>query len=53
MRNSELLLFFFIIYSIIITYLLCYVYYELRERVDKKDDYIGELKFELEKARRK
>ena len=53
MRNSDLLLFFFIIYSVIITYLLCYAYYELRERIDKKDDYIGILKFELEKARRK
>lgn len=53
MRNSELLLFFFIIYSMIITFMMCYVYFELRERIEKKDDYIGELKFELEKERRK
>ena len=53
MRNSDLLLFFFIIYSNIITILLGYVYYELRIRIENKDKYIDELIFELAKLRRK
>lgn len=41
------LLFFFIIYSIIITFLLLWGYYEFKERLDKKDDYIEKLHFQL------
>lgn len=51
MRNSELLLFFFIIYNIVITYLLFYGYYEFKERIDKKDEYIQELISERDKIK--
>ena len=47
MKNSELLLFFFIIYSIILTMIMLWGYYELKERIDAKDDYIEKLKFQL------
>lgn len=47
MRNSELLLFFFIIYDVIITMIMLWGYYELKERIDLKDDYIEKLKFQL------
>ena len=42
-----MLLFFFIIYDFIITYLLLWTYYEFKERIDKKDDYIEKLHFQL------
>lgn len=45
--NLILLLFFLIIYNLIITYLLLWGYYEFRERIDKKDDYIEKLHFQL------
>ena len=45
--NIILLLFFLIIYNLIITYLLLYGYYEFKERIDKKDDYIEKLHFQL------
>lgn len=41
------LLFFFIIYNLIITFLLLWGYFEFRERLDKKDDYIEKLHFQL------
>ena len=41
------LLFFFIIYSQIITFIMVWGYFELRERIDKKDDYIEKLHFQL------
>ena len=53
MKNSELLLFFFIFYSLILTFIMCYVYYELRERIEEKSHYIDELIFELAKLRKK
>lgn len=48
-----MLLFFFIIYDLIVTYLLLWVYYELRERIDIKDDYIEKLHFQLANMRKK
>ena len=53
MRNSELLLFFFIIYDIIITILMLYGYYELKDIIDSKDDYIEKLKFQLANKEKK
>lgn len=53
MKNSDLLLFFFIIYSFIITFMMCYIYYELKEVIDKKDDYIEKLKFQLANLHKK
>ena len=48
MRGSILvLLFFLIIYNLIITYLLIWGYYEFKERIDNKDDYIEKLHFQL------
>lgn len=47
MKNSELLLFFFIIYSNIITIIMLWGYYEFKDRIDNKDDYIEKLLFQL------
>ena len=47
MRNSELLLFFFIIYSQILVFVVLYMYYNFKEVIDSKDDYIEKLKFQL------
>ena len=41
------LLFFFILYSWVLTFLLVWGYYEFKERVDSKDDYIEKLHFQL------
>jgi uncharacterized ion transporter superfamily protein YfcC len=48
-----MLLFFFIIYDLIITYVLLWGYYEFRERLDKKDDYIEKLHFQLANKNKK
>lgn len=54
MKSSILLLLFFlIIYNLIITYLLIWGYYEFKERIDKKDDYIEKLHFQLANKREK
>ena len=53
MRNSDLLLFFFIIYDVIITIILCYVYYEMKEVIDSKDEYIQDLHFQLANKKKK
>ena len=53
MRNSELMLFFFIIYDIIITMIMLCGYYELKERIDLKDDHIEKLKFQLANKNKK
>lgn len=53
MKNSELLLFFFIIYSVIITLIfICYMYNFIK-KYSKLDKYNEELFFELAKIRRK
>lgn len=52
MKNSELLLFFFIIYDLIITMVFLNVYYDLKDTIDKKDEYIDEL-FNLANLKRK
>ena len=51
MRNSELLLFFFIIYDVIITYIMLYGYYEIKDIIDSKDKYIQELICERDKIK--
>ena len=51
--NIILLLFFLIIYNLIITYLLFWGYFNFRERIDNKDDYIEKLHFELAKRYKK
>ena len=51
--NLILLLFFLIIYNLIVTYLLIYGYYEFKERVNSKDDYIEKLHFQLANKRKK
>ena len=49
MKNSELILFFFIIYDFIITILLVILYIKNKKRINEKDTYIDELIFELSK----
>lgn len=51
--NFMLLLFFFILYGLIITYLLLWGYCEFRERLELKDDEIEKLKFQLANKRKK
>lgn len=53
MKSSDFLLLFFIIYDVIITLVFFFIWTETRERSNKKDVYIDELHFELEKAREK
>ena len=53
MKNSELLLFFFIIYDFIITILLIILYIKNKKRINEKDTYIDELIFELSKRNNK
>ena len=53
MKNSDLLLFFFVIYSWIITFMMCYMYCKLKETIDNKDDYIEKLKFQLANLHKK
>lgn len=53
MKNSELLLFFFIIYSIIITLIFIFIMYKMN-RVNKElDKYNDELFLEIAKLKRK
>ena len=53
MKNSELLLFFFIIYSIIITLLYIFSMYKFLKEYSELDKYNEELFLELAKLRRK
>ena len=45
--NLILLLFFLIIYNLIITFILLWGYFEYKERLNSKDDYIEKLHFQL------
>ena len=51
MRNSDLLLFFFIIYDIIITFVFLWIWNKTKEISNKKDKYIEELIHERDKIR--
>jgi uncharacterized membrane protein len=53
MKNSVLLLFFFILYDIIITVVFVISYYKVKVEYNKLDKYNEELFFEVEKLRRK
>lgn len=53
MKNSDLLLFFFILYDFIVTGIFLIIYYDMKKKIKENEDYIDELFFELEKARRK
>ena len=53
MKNSDLLLFFLIIYNIIISVTFYIIHYNLKLKNSKLDNYIEELNFELAKERRK
>lgn len=53
MKNSDLMLFFFIIYSIVITIVFTIKYFMLKEEYNKIDKYNEELIFELVKIRKK
>lgn len=53
MKNSDILLFFFILYSLIITIIFILKYYKIKEEYDKLDKYNEELFFEVAKLRQK
>lgn len=53
MKNSDLLLFFFIIYNIVITIVFIIKYFKIKEENDKLDKYNEELNSELAKLRQK
>ena len=53
MRNSELLLFFFVIYNILITMFGLKIYYDMKEKIVLLKEYIHELEIELDKRRKK
>lgn len=53
MKNSDLMLFFFIIYSIVITIIFLIKYFKIKKEYIKLDKYNEELNFELAKERRK
>lgn len=53
MKNSDLLLFFFIIYNIVITIVFMIKYFKIKEENDKLDKYNEELNYELAKLRQK
>lgn len=53
MKNSDLVLFFLIIYNIIVSVTFYIIYNNLRLKNSKLDNYIEELNFELAKERRK
>lgn len=53
MKNSDLMLFFFIMYSIIITIVFVHILYKTKKEFNKIDKYNEELNFELAKLRRK
>lgn len=51
MKNSDIMLFFFIIYSDIITIIFIIKYMNIKEEYRKLEKYNEELFFELEKTR--
>lgn len=53
MKNSDILLFFFIIYSVIITFVFITIMYKVVKKYRELDKYNEELFFELAKLRRK
>lgn len=53
MKNSDILLFFFILYDIVITIVFTLKYLKIKEEYNKLDKYNEELFFELAKLRRK
>lgn len=53
MKNSDFMLFFFILYDIIITIIFAISYYKVKVEYNKLDKYNEELNFELAKERRK
>ena len=53
MENSVFLLFFFIIYNFVITWIFVYSYFKREKYVKEKENYIEELLNELAKARKK
>lgn len=53
MKNSDLMLFFFIIYNIVITIVFIIKYFKIKEENNKLDKYNEELFFEVAKLRRK
>ena len=53
MKNSELMLFFFIIYSIIITFIFIIIIYKTMKKYRELDKYNEELFLEIAKLRQK
>lgn len=53
MKNSDIMLFFFILYDIIITIVFVVNYYKVKVECNKLDKYNEELFFEVAKLRRK
>lgn len=53
MKNSELLLFFFIIYSVIITFVFIAIIYKVIKKYRELDKYNEELFLEIAKWRQK
>ncbi len=53
MKNSEIMLFFFIIYNTIITLIFILYYIDSKREYNKLDKYNEELFFEVAKLRRK
>lgn len=53
MKNSDIMLFFFILYSIIITILFIVLYMKLKKENSKLNEYNEELFFEVAKLRQK
>lgn len=53
MKNSDIMLFFFILYSLIITVIFVIKYDKIKKEYDKLDKYNEELFFEVAKLRRK
>lgn len=53
MKNSDIMLFFFILYSLIITVIFFIKYDKIKKEYNKLDKYNEELFFEVAKLRRK
>lgn len=53
MGGKDILLLFFIIYDVIITFLFMGIICDLKDKASKREKYLDEILIELEKARRK
>lgn len=53
MRGVEFMLFFFIIYDVIITWVFFYIWWNARKRSNEKDNLINDLNNELAKIHKK